>query len=265
VAASAIGCDDSGGNAATGGTGSGTGGTSSGTGGTGSGTGGTVSTGEGVALPPDATGWVDKGMNMAGVQGAWYAYGDGAENGVPPGSCQKAGHMTSECSVITMPAAGMFANVGGKMCTSGTVAKVINLVGGTMPDWSNIWGAGIGLDLNNSGGATAVKEEFDASAYKGISFDIDTPPLAGLRVEFPSKATEGTAAGADFWGATKDYGNSPVVAGTNVITWDAIKGPTATPHTFDKAHILSIQFHVPASDKASAMFSYCISNLKLLK
>jgi len=255
MAASAIGCDDSGGGGGTGGSSS-TGGTSSGTGG---GSTGGASSGTGVPITPDATGWVDKGMNEAGVQGAWYAYGDGAEGGVPPGTCQKAGHADAECSVITTPAAGMFTNVGGKMCTSGTVAKVLAM------DYANMWGAGIGLDLNNSGGATAVKAEFDASAYKGISFEIDTPPVAGLRVEFPSKETEAGTAGGDFWGATKDYGNSPVVVGTNTVTWDLVKGPGATPHVFSPAHILSIQFHVPTNTTSSGAYSFCISNLKLLK
>lgn len=261
MTALSLGCDDSGGGAATGG-GTGTGG------GTSTGTGGGTSTGEGIALTPDATGWVDKGMNMAGVQGAWYAYGDGQDGtGAPMGTCQKAGHTApGECSVITTPAPGMFANTGGKMCTSGEVAKVLKNSAGA-DDYSNMWGAGIGLDLNSSGGAMSVKAEFDASAYKGISFHIDTPPLAGLRVEFPSLETEAGTAGGDYWGADPTYKNSPVVMGTNTFTWDKVTGPgpAATAHKFSPAHILSIQFHVPTTLASKAIYSFCISDLKLIK
>jgi hypothetical protein len=85
-------------------------------------------------------------------------------------------------------------------------------------------------------------------------------------VEFPSVATEAGTAGGDFWGATKDYGNSPVVANmTNTITWDLVKGPGPTAHLFDPAHILSIQFHVPTNTSSTGTYSFCISNLKMLK
>ena len=38
------------------------------------------------------------------------------------------------------------------MCTSGTVAKVLDIVGmAGMPDYSKMWGAGIGVDFNHEG------------------------------------------------------------------------------------------------------------------
>jgi hypothetical protein len=230
------------------------------------GTGGTPSTGAGILITPDATGWVQADTNDAGVQGAWYAYGDGTDGAGGPGTCQKAGHAAGECSSIAMPTGGMFPNTGGKMCTSGMVAKVINGSNG-MPDYGNIWGAGIGLDLANSGGAAPVKSEFDATAkgITGVSFEIDAPPLPGLRVEFPSKETDAGTAGGDYWGADASYKNSPVVAGVNTILWADVKGPGPTPHTFSPAHIESIQFHVPTNTSSGAAYSFCISNLKLLK
>lgn len=254
VLSAAAGCGDSG-NGGSGGNTS-TGGSSS--------TGGTGSTGEGIAITPDATGWVQADTNEAGVQGAWYAYGDGTDGKGGPGTCQAKGmHKSEECSSITTPAPGMFANQGGKMCTSGTVAKVINLNGA--PDYSNVWGAGIGLDLANSGGDTPVKSEFDAAAkgITGISFEIDKVPLPGLRVEFPSLETDAGTAGGDYWGADSSYTNSKVVVGVNVVPWTAVKGPTG--HVFNPAKILSIQFHVPTNTSSSAPYEFCISNLKLLK
>ena len=121
-----------------------------------------------------------------------------------------------------MPSFGSFPNTAGKMCTSGTVAKIIPIVGSTMLDYNQIWGAGIGLDLNNGGGdAGAVKGTYNATAagVLGIAFDIDTVPLATLRVEFPNA----TATNAAFWGG--DNQASPVKAGHNEIKWADVKGP----------------------------------------
>jgi len=243
-----------------------------------SGTGGTMGTGSGgsagpaVDIIPDATGWVDKTSNTIGVQGAWYAYGDGYEMNMPPGKCQMAGHQTSECSSITKPdvtKTGFPQDTPGKMCTAGMVAAVIDMVPPkTGKDYSNIFGNGIGLDLNAPGG-TDPKADWDAVAagVKGISFEIDMKPTAGLRVEFPSKATDADpmAPGGDYWGATSAYPNSPVEVGVNTILWDMTAAKIAGPkgHVFDPHAIESIQFHVPASGTASS-YSFCISNLKML-
>jgi hypothetical protein len=156
--------------------------------------------GNAIALVPDQNGFVplDK-TGDTGIQGAWYAYGDGiGANGMPPGDCQSAGHTDAECSKIDTPV-GMFTNTDGKMCTKGTVAKIIGKT--TMPlepDYAKIWGAGIGLDLNNPGGA-AGKSALDATAkgLKGIQFDLDTKPLPGLRVEVEATDTNGSEAGND--------------------------------------------------------------------
>lgn len=231
---------------------SGTGGTSGGT----SGTGGSTASGAGVVLTPDATGWIDKTSNSLMVQGAWYPYSDATGDA----KCITAGmHPSSACSMITTPTGTGFANTGGMMCTAGSVEMVI----GTPPDYSNMWGAGIGLDLASSGGALSTKSEFNASALKGISFDIDMVPGPGLRVEFPSQATDGGTAGSDYWGATSSYPNSPIVKGTNTVLWSAVAGPMG--HVFDPSKIESIQFHVPTTTSAGGSFSYCISNLKMLQ
>lgn len=219
-----------------------------------------------IPLMPDPDGFVaiDTTMNT-GIQGAWYAYGDGiGPDGMPPGDCQNAGHTTEECSVIEKPV-GKFTNTGGMMCTKGKVAKVIGMK--DMPlnlDYSKIWGAGIGLDLNNPGGAVG-KSALDASAagLKGIRFDLDVKPTPGLRVEVEATDTNGTEAGNDYWGATMSYPPSPVVAGTNTVTWDKFVGPKG--HTFNPTMLRGIQFHVPASMAAAGEYEFCISNVKVLK
>jgi hypothetical protein len=254
-----VGCFGSDGNDGSGG--------SSGSGGSaGSGTSGSGGAAPGVIMP-DATGWVDAAAegNTYGVQGAWYPYGDAYGDA----KCPAAGHdPATECAIINMPdpvtpGAG-FPNVDGKMCTSGSVAQVIAGADG-MPDYSNIWGAGIGLDLNASGGDNSVKSVFDftAKGVTGISFEIDNVPLPGLRVEFPMPATEGHPDGSNYWGATMSYPNSPVTAGVNVIKWADVKAPRgAIP--FDASQVLSIQFHVPSNASGAGTFNYCISNLTFL-
>lgn len=232
----------------------------------GSGGGGTSGNLTGVLLPPNETGFVPADSNELGVVGSWYTYGDGiGSTGAPPGDCQGAGHTDAECSKIDSPAAGSFPNTGGKMCTSGTVAKVIDMVGKPgMPDYGKIWGAGIGLDLNNPGGG-AVKAPFPAAmkGTKGIEFEIDMVPLAKLRVEVESTETNGGADGNDYWGANSTYPPSPVVAGKNTVLWDKFVGPKA--HVFKPDTLLGIQFHVPTGTSAAGAYSFCISNVKLLK
>ena len=229
--------------------------------------------GAGVPLASDATGFVE--VDTLGIKGAWYAYGDGAgDDGLPAsGNCQKVGmHMAAECSSVTTPMFGSFANMDSKMCTTGHVAKVINLAGMTgcptmtaSCDYSNMFGAGIGLDMNNGGVDGGMgKQPFDAAAagVVGIAFDIDAVPLAGLRVEFPTDTTANTAA---IWkpAKAKNY-TSPVVAGHNVILFADVIQPDyikPAPAVLNAAKLVSIQFHVPTTTTAAADYMFCISNL----
>jgi hypothetical protein len=216
----------------------------------GGGSGGTTSGGD-VMLVPSADGWIDAmdAGNTIGVQGAWYPYGDAYGEA----KCINVGmHTADQCSVITTPDPNTsgFPNTGGMMCTAGTIAQVIAGPDG-MPDYSNIWGAGIGLDLNS---------------ITGISFKLDQKPLTGLRVEFPMPATEGAADGSDYWGAgqTGTYPPSPVAVGVNVVKWDQVQGPRATSTPFDPTQMLAIQFHAPAATSSSGTYAFCISELTFL-
>jgi hypothetical protein len=233
---------------------------SGGTTGSQTGSGGTTaSSGAGVTLLPDATGWIDKTSNSLMVQGPWYPYSD--STGVA--KCTTVGmHTPAQCAMITMPSptAMGFPNMGGNMCTAGSVEVVIG-----MPfDYSNMWGAGISLDFAASGGALSTKGEFNFTSVgvTGVSFDIDMVPGTGLRVEFAAKETDGTTAGNDYWGATSSYPNSPVMKGTNTVLWSKVAGPMG--HVFNPAKVESIQFHVPTNTTAGGSYSFCISNLKLL-
>ena len=223
-----------------------------------------------VALLPSADGFVNSAL---GVVGAWYAYGDG-NDGANPGVCQTVGmHQTAECSVITAPVPGMpFAPMGAslaQMCTSGTVAKVINFGDPPAADFSNIFGAGIGLDLNNPGldGGTGVKMPFNASSKMviGISFTLDAVPSTGLRVEFPF-GTAATAAGV--WKPNATTFASPVTAGHNILLFANVKQPSyvkmADMIPFDPTTLTSIQFHIPTTASVANAYHFCIDNLSLI-
>lgn len=223
-----------------------------------------------VALIPSAEGFV---TGPLGVLGAWYAYGDG-NDGADPGVCQTVGmHQTSECSMITAPIPGQpFAPVGtslSQMCTSGTVAKVINFGDPPALDYSNLFGAGIGLDLNNPGldGGTGMKMPFNAPSKMaiGISFTLDAVPSTGLRVEF-AFGTAATAAGV--WKPNATTYASPVAAGHNILLFANVKQPAyvkaADMIPFDATTLTSIQFHIPTTSSAASAYHFCIDNLALI-
>ena len=271
-----------------------------------------------VALTVTDSGWVGalsdgSNDNSLGIHGSWYPYGDqygplcgptdmpNSSSGMKCNDPHFGNHPTSDCSVITTPDPTVmsFPNTDGKMCTSGMIAKVIAIVNssqGTGMDYSNIWGAGIGLDLEADMGSTAcdTKGVFNAKDKHvvGVKFDLSSDsgsiPPAGLRVEFPTPTTDGTKNGSAYWGADSSFSTASgkyVVVGTNTIFFDPLtvlgstagaKDPTM-PQTepvvvpgsspgmpLDQTAIESIQFHVPASTSASTMYQFCISNLKML-
>jgi hypothetical protein len=221
--------------------------------------GGTV----GIPIMPTEDGWVDMTSNELGIQGAWYPYGDAYGEA----KCIAAGWTAEQCSIITTPDpnAEGFPNTGGAMCTSGTGAQVLTPEGSSDPDYGNMWGSGIGLDLNNPGDG-ATKSEFNATAngVVGISFDLDVQ--APLRVEFPMTATEGHPDGSNYWGATSSWPNSPVTVGTNTVLFSDVHHPNgAVPLDPANVSILSIQFHVPTVTSGAQPYSFCISNLVMLK
>jgi hypothetical protein len=221
-----------------------------------------------VPITPGPTGLVLGSSNVLGVQGPWYAYADGmgGDGLSATGICEaRGGHPATACSQVATPAVGSFPNVGGKMCTSGTVAVVIAGAGG-LPDYANITGAGIGLDLNNNGGAVPVRGVFNATAkgVTGVAFDLEIVALPALRVEFPTPATDISSAGAAYWGADVSFASSPAVAGTNVIRWADVRIPGAAPPAFDPTMIESILFHIPTKVTSTGPYSFCVSNLKLL-
>jgi hypothetical protein len=166
--------------------------------------------------------------------------------------------------VVTSPApSGPFPpNAAGAMCLAGIAAQVIGNVDNPMGDFADLFGEGIGLALDDpAGGAPGF---YDASAFTGISFDIDNAQ-ANLRVQFPTRETVATGSSA-YWGSSATSPGSPVVAGTNVIHWADVGGPAyvTSPPAFDVTMIQAIQFSVYTTTGSATPVSFCISNLTLL-
>jgi hypothetical protein len=254
---------------------------SSGSGGSGGAGGSGGPSGNGT-LVPNENGWVDRMQegNNVGVQGAWYAYGD--QYGVA--KCTNVGmHAPADCSTITSPnpLVSGFPNEGGRMCTTGETCVVLNCGPGIpacaegTPDYSNMWGAGIGLDLNAEGATDAgpgMKFPYnpDDHGVVGIAFEVDQVPLGTLRVEFPIVLPDGTSTedhpdGSPYWEADERYPPSPVRPGRNEFRWADVRAPRTT-YAFDHTKLLAIQFHVPAvtSGTSRSPYEFCISNLTFL-
>jgi hypothetical protein len=190
-------------------------------------------------------------------------------------------HSPEECSRIDAPDPEKteFVNEKGKMCTSGETAVIPYCA--SCPDeydYRNVWGAGIGLDLNTNPGQPGAKLPFDALGAKvvGVSFEIDFWTTSPLRVEFPIVLPdEGTAAttedhpdGSPYWGATEKYAFSPVKQGYNRFRWTDVKAPKGS-YAFDPSRLLAIQFHVPAVSYTEGSerrpYEFCVHNLTFLR
>jgi hypothetical protein len=197
--------------------------------------GGSTASGNSVPITPDPTGWVEGRTNVVGIQGAWYSYNDCTTS---PG----------DCTMNQIPVEGSFDNVGGKMCTSGTTAAVADQM-----EFSLKWGAGIGLDLNNSGGTDAMKMPYDADAagVVGFSFTISGTDATGLRFNITSVAA-----------GDNSHFVSAAMGENTVMFSDAMQGSWVTTKTpLDTTQLLAIQFQIPSVLNQSVAFDFCVENL----
>jgi hypothetical protein len=245
------------GSAGTASTGSGTASTGSGTASTGSGTAstgsGTASTGSGTAstsgsssgtvadagpvcsntdktiLPIDATGFVERACDDYQIQGAWYCYADGVG--------------TSDC--VTGKTPYVAASTG--MCLSGMISTA-----------TGSYGAGLGLELNSSGGMASVKSAYDATANNVVGFEITITGSSGgigLRLGFTGSATPGP---------TQPFVELPGAGTYQVLLADTLvpasfAGTTANTRA-NPAAIYDLQLAIPAS--APVSYNYCITEVK---
>jgi hypothetical protein len=202
-------------------------------------------------------GWVEGTANPWAIQGAWYSYND----------CTDAMALNLPCTQPEATMVGPDDKPGWtadmtKICTKGVAAKVINGPDG-MPAYSQQWGAGIALDLNNPGGMNAMKGDYNAMAagVKGFVFDIisnTTPPTpADVRVNI---TTQATGTGSHFVTAPLSSANFMVVFS------EATQGEWVEPKvTLDQTKLQAVQFQIYTGTVAEKPFDFCVSNMRVIK
>ena len=253
-----------------------------------------------ILLTPNSTGYVYE--PISGIKGAWYSYGDsagpganingtdsahsdcvaGALTAIPPGM---GGFTLDQCTTITTPIAGQpfVPDPTNGMCTSGIGAKVIDSPVTSSPDYSDLFGGGIGLDFNNPGGDAGMKGDIDLSKYTGISFTMTAfqagiPAGNKLRVNFPFTGEHGTD--SPYWAANKtdDHSTIDTSGGVNVVHWNQVLGPayllTRTPAVTVPPFypgpgagvnvVQAIQFQVFTNTSTTTPYGFCVNNLTLL-
>ena len=254
-----------------------------------------------IPLPSSSTGFVQDLTGGSNVIGPWYAYGDGVgpnanvnTTDAANSDCQsasKGGFPATACTQIAFPPPGQpfppSDATTSKMCTDGVAAMVMNK--GGSPDYSDLWGGGISLDLNNPGGDAGVKGDLDLSGFKGVSFDFSAftgadplggtsngagPPAGAMRVNFPFTGEHGTD--SPYWmGAAKASSPLTPPAGGSLHVeahWTDVGGPyyltqqspSVTPPAFDPKHVKSIQFQVFTNATATTPYAFCVANLALI-
>jgi hypothetical protein len=233
-----------------------------------------------IPLTPTDTGFVQD--STTGIDGAWNAEADSIGTNAnlsgddrDHSDCVLKGmHQYTDCSHVDTPTGGQpfMADPAKGMCTTGTAAMVLQGTSG--PDYTNMWGAGIGLDLNNPGGDAGAKGVWDGSKYSGVSFDITPGTGAGgivskyMRVNFPFTGEHGTDS-PYYLGAGAANSQLPAMGGHVEIHWSDVGGPMyltgASGYPFDKTKIQSIQFQVFTNVNAAVPYSFCVNNLSVLK
>lgn len=221
-----------------------------------------------------------------GITGALYSYGDSVgpnanlsgDDSINSDCVKKGGFMLSQCSHVDAPKPGQpfMADTSGAFCTHGTATVVLMGTNG-MYDYSDMWGAGISLDLNNPGGDAGVKMDWNGSNYAGVAFDIapgaDTSlggiPSTAMRVNFPFTGEHGTDS-PYYLGDMRTNSNLPAKGGHVVIHWSDVAGPMylasqgITAPKFDVTKIQSIQLQVFTNTTTATPYNFCISNLAVL-
>jgi len=222
----------------------------------------------GQLLVPDESGWVDRSTTGATkIQGFWFAYSDGDD---PGGTCHRAGYAPAECSVVTQaPGNGSVTpspDLG--ICTAGIAARIVAGSDGE-PDYHNIWGGAIALDLNGVDPPETGSARYNATVHgvTGFAFDIDSEPPPGAVIQV-QVAPEGAEASAPWWGGEQSEA-SPVHAGHNEFRWGEVGGPSWQDESkrvpLDPTRLWQLRFQVTANDDHAVSYGFCINHLMALE
>jgi hypothetical protein len=183
----------------------------------------------GIPIVPDAGGFVSPTSNTLAIHGSWFEYSDCADL------------KNVNCSTVTTPPANSFANVGGKMCTSGKTSMA-----------ATAWGAGIGLELND--GPPQMPYDTTAHGIKGFCFVLSGAaiPVSTIRVAFPTKTNPDNA----YFKAVSTPGQQTVLfSETAQGSWVTAKS------AFDPKQVMLLQFQIPAQTTAPVSWDFCIEGL----
>jgi len=242
------------GGAPTGGSPVGTGGAPVGAGGAPAGN-GEIPIGTGLAIVPDAEGWVTGSSNGLGIQGAFTAASDGTDD---------TGAPTMTGSTITLNTA-----TAGQVCVSGNLAAIAPNPATTGPAdaflWNDYWGGSLGLNLRQvipAGGGEALP----ASGWPQVS-------PAGRVTGFAYTLTPNAGTALPTLRFTVDFIGKP--AGT---TYCQPLAPTATSSTLSSVvqdcwnmgaavavpggDLLTIAWSIIPSETAPTPFNFCVSNVR---
>ncbi len=185
----------------------------------------------GMAITPDATGYVAPASNSLGLNGSWFVYSDCVDlNGV-------------NCSTVTSPPTTSFPNTGGSMCTSGTTSAN-----------ASAWGAGIALELNDDG-ASHKQSPWDATAagVLGFCFQLSGSAVpAGLRLAF---TTTTSGDDAPFKAVGSAGSHTVLFSQTGPGSWFKNTSP------LDTHNLVLMQFQIPATSGKAIPWDFCVSGM----
>lgn len=179
-------------------------------------------------LPIDSSGWIPRECTVFDIQGAWYCFDDGMTD--------------TSCAANTPP----YENNG--MCLSGTALGPV----------MGAWGGGLGVSLNETGGAMSVKEAYDAAGHGVLGFSVEI-----------SGDTGGNELRLGFTGSAAPSGVSPFVPLPGAGSYDVMIADALVPESWmlpesgtspDPSAIYDVQLQI-AADGTAGPFDFCITNL----
>jgi hypothetical protein len=184
---------------------------------------------QGVAIVPDDTGYVAPTSNSVGIHGSWFVYSDCADL------------KGKDCSTVTTPTGTGFANVNGKICTSGMTSTA-----------TGAWGAGIGLELNDG----PPQQPYDTVKHgvTGFCFELSgaTLPSTSIRVAFPTQDNNDNA-----------YFEAVSTPGVHTVLFsDTAQGSWVTDKVaFQPSAVMLVQFQIPSSAAAPVPWDFCVEGM----
>lgn len=182
-------------------------------------------------------------LKSEGRVGRWNAYNDGTGTQMP--------------------------SAGSELVPEGPGANSTQLALHTSGSGFTDWGAGLQVDLNNSGSGAAAREPFDASAYTGVTFYAKGS--GQIRVEFVTQATtEPSQGGTCAENCYDSHGSDPIAlsaewAPITLFFANLTQEGWGTPADFSPAQLLGLNFKALKGDTADATFDLWIDEVSFTK